>query len=45
MKEAAKLVQMSYSTAKKIYGKFRKQNMEKSKIEEGTVRATYKEVP
>lgn len=43
MKDAAKLVEMSYSTAKKIYGKFRRQNMEKqsSKLEEMSCRAGY----
>lgn len=32
MKDAAKIVDMSYSTAKKIYGKFRKNNMQKKTI-------------
>lgn len=46
MKEAAKMVDMSYSTAKKIYGKFRKQNVQRhsNKIE-GSIRAEYVEVP
>lgn len=43
MKEAAKIVDMSYSTAKKIYGKFRKQNVERQALKvEGTIEATYK---
>lgn len=45
--QAAKKVEMSYSTAKKIYGRFRKFNIEKHFLpsEEKAICAHYVEVP